>query len=455
AGFTMTMTGFYWLLDMLETFSGFSTPLCLFFMAVLCAYQAGRIALCGWLSARAEQRGWPFGPAFALSFAASELVFPLLFPWFYAATVHQLPVFIQTAELGGPILVAMILIAANFAVVEPILARLEKRPVRWRLSAALLGICGLNALYGALRIHQVDALVARAPKARVGLVQANMGLFAKRLDRLEGLRRHLMQTAELYRQGPLDLIVWSETSVTDPVNEATAKIFYPWQFTSRLGIPALFGAVLLRPVNDERGYVFFNSALLSNAKGEIVGRYDKQYLLGFGEYIPLGDRFPTLYRWSPNSGRFTPGTSFEPLPLDGHQIAVFICYEDIIPSFVNKIMRHGDPDLLVNITNDAWFGDTTEPWIHLALSQFRAVEHRRFFVRSTNSGVSAFIDPVGRVLSHTRTFETQALAERVAWLRPRTPYRTIGDFPWWLATFAIFGASIFRRPARIGLTSRS
>jgi len=91
AGFSMTMLGFYWLVGMLQTFSGFPVALCVLFAAILCAYQGGRIALLGWLSARAERRGWPAWLVFAVAFPASELIFPLLFPWYYAASVHQVP----------------------------------------------------------------------------------------------------------------------------------------------------------------------------------------------------------------------------------------------------------------------------------------------------------------------------------------------------------------------------
>src|SRR5262249_34285889 len=134
-----------------------------------------------------------------------------------------------------------------------------------------------------------------------------------------------------------------------------------------------------------------------------------------------------------------------PLPLAGHEIATFICYEDIIPGFVNSIVRSGRPALLANLTNDAWFGDTTEPWIHLALAQFRAIEHRRYFVRSTNSGVSAFVDPVGRVIAHTEAFKEQALATQIAWLEATTPYELWGDWPWWAATLFAFFAAFARR----------
>lgn len=445
SGFTMTMIGFYWLLEMLQTFSGFPLPLCLVFMAILCGYQSGRIGLLGWLAARGSARGWPFGAVFTLGFAASELVYPLLFPWTYAATVHQMPIFLQFAELGGPILVALTLVAANYALAEVWIARLEKRKPRTRLSAILASVPVVSAIYGAIRISMIDAAVAKAPTARVGVVQANMSLLAKRQNRGEGLRRHVELTRELQKDGPLDLVVWSETSVMAPQEEDIAAIVYRSQFASTLGSPAIFGAVMVRNVDDVRRYVLFNSALLSDAEGNVVGRYDKQYLLAFGEYLPFGDTFPSMYEISKNSGKFTPGKTLQPLKLGNHEIATFICYEDIIPSFVNSIMKNGKPDLLVNITNDAWFGDSTEPWIHLALSKFRAIEHRRFFVRSTNSGVSAFIDPVGRVLAHTDPFQKQAQVHEVRWLRSWTPFGMWGELPFWLVAAVSFGAAFVRR----------
>jgi apolipoprotein N-acyltransferase len=123
-GLAMNLGGFYWLTNMLKTFSGFPTYLCLVFVVIICSYQALRLAFMGWLYGRASQRGWPLPLVFAGSFAVSELVFPLLFPWYYAATVHNVPVLMQTAELGGPILVGLVLVAVNMAVAEPLRARL-------------------------------------------------------------------------------------------------------------------------------------------------------------------------------------------------------------------------------------------------------------------------------------------------------------------------------------------
>lgn len=435
AGFGMTITGFYWLSYTLQVFSGFPLPLCWLFQGILCGYQAGRIGLFGWLATRGEQRGWGRGLTLTLAFAASELLFPLLFPWFYAATVHQVPPLVQLAELGGPIAVSLVLLAFNYALAELVIARLEsRRPNRRALLAAVVPV--LAAIYGFVRIPMVDAKSAAAEKLEVGLVQANMSLMGKRKNKQEGLERHLHLTDELKAQTNLDLVVWSETSVMSAVLEDEAERALRQQFTRKLGVPALFGSVLVRPVQDAREYVLFNSALLTNKKGAVVGRFDKQLLLAFGEYLPFGETFPVLYEWSPHTGHFQSGTSFKPLALGDHQIAVVICYEDVLPTFVNRVMHEGEPELIANLTNDAWFGDSTEPWIHLALAKFRAVEQRKFFVRSTNSGVSAFIDPVGRVISHTNTFEEAAQHASLRWLKGKTLYTLWGDTPWWLAALA-------------------
>lgn len=464
AGFTMTMFGFYWLNDMLRTFSGFSAPLCFLLLAILSSYQAGRVALCGWLYARAERRGWPPGLVFAAAFAASEVAFPLLFPWTYAATVHQIPLLLQLAELGGPILVSVVLVAANLVLAAPLLAWLEARnpraarlgpraraaarTERRRGSARWAALVAAALIYGLVRIPQVDAAVQAAPKATVGIVQANMSLFGKREEKAKGLERHLRLTEQLRQSGPLDLVVWSETSVMSALPEPEARAALRDRVTARLGVPALVGAVLYRDVAGPREYALFNSALLADRNGEVCQRcrYDKQYLLAFGEYLPLGETFPILYDWSPNSGRFSPGQSYSPLPLGEREIAVFICYEDILPAFVNRIVRAGTPDLLVNMTNDAWFGDTTEPWIHFALAKLRAVEHRRFLVRSTNSGVSGFVDPVGRTIRQGGTFREEAFTAEIAWLRAPTPFALLGNGPWWLLAALVFAAGFRTAP---------
>jgi len=449
AGFFQVMIGFYWLTPMLQIFSGFPLPLCLLFAGLLSAYQGCRIALCGWLYARCATRGgWHHGLALAGAFAASELLWPLLFPWYFAGCVHNAPIFMQTAELGGPILVSLVLLSCNLAVAELVWQRWRKHPAAdKRTVAAGLAVVALAAAFGAIRMGTVDTLAAASEKVTVGLVQAHIAL----KKRGPAVRKSLALTKELRKKGA-QLVVWSEAAIPSAYNEKTYKIGLRRRVTRKLGVPAVVGGVLYgrRPNAGPKGRKFrlFNSAFMVDGEGNIKGRYDKQYLLMFGEYLPLGDTFPILYQWSPNSGNFSPGTSFDSLEHGKHRIAAMICYEDIIPEFVNKLVETGNPDLLVNLTNDAWFGDSTEPWQHLALAKFRSVEHRMFLARVSNSGVSAIIDPNGRVVVQGETFKQQALIGDARYMRVETVYSIIGNAPWWIVSALMLLASFVRRPKK-------
>lgn len=448
AGLTMNVAGFFWLQKMLETFSGFPAPVCFFFVLVVCAYQGGRIGLLGWLYGRATSRGWPGAPVFALAFIASELLYPLLFPWYYGATVHTVPLLTQVADVGGPVAVGVVLVLVNLAIAQPILAFAERRKIEPVPVIAGAAAIALALLYGAVRIRAVEAAMARAPEATVGIVQANMGLMEKRTEFQEGLRRHLRMSDELHQRGA-DFLVWSETSATRPVRQGSYRSDLRG-LAQQIGLPTVFGAVIVKVVPDRRDYVLYNSAVSSEPDGSIESRYDKEYLLMFGEYLPFGDDFPILYKWSPNSGHFSPGTTLDPLLLnvhgETHRISALICYEDILPSYTNRAASFADPELLVNLTNDAWFLDTAAPWQHFALTQMRAVEHRRYLVRGTNSGVSGVIDPVGRVVVHSGTFREEALSAPIHWMHGRTTYEVIGDWPWKLASLLIGLAALLRRP---------
>ncbi len=457
-GMVCGVLGFYWLLEMLRVFSGFPEAICAIFMLIVCAFQAGLFALLGWLYARGRDRGWPVGLVFSGAFIAAETAYPLLFPFTFGASMHDVYPIVQLAEIGGPILVALSVLAPNWALAlvfehRRVTRKLGRKlgfigafeevgPKRW---VPLLLVPVVASVYGLVRIVQVDEAVHNAEKIRVGIVQANMSLMDKRNDVNEGLRRHTRLTRTLLQEEKIDLAVWPETSVAGAVPEDEAFAYYRKRVTGRLGVPAIVGAVLYRDVDDARETIYFNTALISDDRGQIQDRYDKQFLLLFGEYLPFGDKFPVLHEWSPNSGRFSPGTSFEPLRFHGKDIATFICYEDISPSFVNKLMKHGDPQLLVNMTNDAWFGDSSEPWEHMALAKLRAVEQRRFFVRSTNSGISGFVDPVGRLTKKTETFKEAAIAEDVAWLTLFSPFRLWGTTPYWLLSVMSFVFAFRRR----------
>lgn len=447
AGVTMNVAGFFWLQKMLVTFAGFSAPVCFLFVLIVCGYQGLRIGVLGWLYGRATARGWPWAPVFAGAFVASELVFPLLFPWYYAGTVHTLPLLAQTADLGGPIAVGLVLVAANVSIAEALIAGAERRRIAPAPIATGAAALAVALVYGAIRVRAVDAAAAAAPEATVGIAQANMGLLEKRRQFEEGIERHLRLSHELRARGA-DFLVWSETSAMHAVRDESYRAELRG-LAARIGLPTIFGSVIVKEVPDEREYVLYNSAVASEANGAVDSRYDKEYLLTFGEYLPFGETFPILYRWSPNSGHFSPGTSLDPLWIDSrgekHPVTALICYEDILPRYTNDAVRHAKPELLVNLTNDAWFLDTAAPWQHFALAQMRAIEHRRYYVRGTNSGVSGVVDPVGRVVVQSGTFREEALSAKIHWMSSRTVYEALGDWPWTFVAFVSAAAALRRR----------
>ena len=181
--------------------------------------------------------------------------------------------------------------------------------------------------------------------------------------------------------------------------------------------------------NDKRKRRSYNTAFLLDKDGYVAGRYDKLELLVFGEYVPFVKYFPKFYDWVPAAGDLERGMSLKPLTLQladrTARIGMLVCYEGILPSFVRNVMVN-EPNILINITNDDWFGQTAERYLHLALAIPRSIEHRRSFVRSTLTGVSAFVDPVGRLVEMTKMTDPEIMDWKAPLLENRTLYQAGG-----------------------------
>lgn len=439
-GMVSMTIGFYWLVGMLEMFSGFSMLWCILFATIIWLHKAGMFALCGWLYARASQLGYRNGLVFSIAYVISELVYPLLFPWYFAAALHQVPIMLQLADIGGPILISFMIVLVNAAIAEVVLKivynkyfyKLSRTTVAFGLMFPIIAY-----LYGSYKINIIDQQLSSLDTIKVGMVQSNMPMGNGKFTNSQR-NRPIELTQKLNKQQNIDLVVWAETGSGQTFNSNNYLETAKDNLTGLLGVPAIVGVNLYEKLSTSKDgkqkYMIYNTALMSNKDGVITGRYDKHLLLIFGEYIPLGDIFPVLYDISQNSGRFGAGSSFTPFNYQGHNISVNICYEDIMPGFVNQQVRAAKPELLVNITNDTWYGDTTEPWQHLALAKFRAIEHHKYLIRVTNSGVTAIIDPIGRVSELSDLFVAQAMVGDISFMKGRSVYSYIGNWPWWLLT---------------------
>jgi apolipoprotein N-acyltransferase len=240
----------------------------------------------------------------------------------------------------------------------------------------------------------------------------------------------------------VDLVVWPETVYT-------RGLLRPLPLSGQIirqevQVPLLFGASTVRTETGRR--LKYNSALLVGADGVIRDAYDKNLLIPFTEYVPLADLAPQMAaRWAAAS-HFAAATDVPPLRLGPWRISTPICYEAVRPAFVRRMMLEARPHLIVTLANDAWFGDSQEPWLHLAMARFRAVEHRRYVVRATNSGVSAVIDPAGREIAGTGLLARENLRATVHMLDDATLYTTAGDWAGWAAAVLVMIAFATARP---------
>jgi apolipoprotein N-acyltransferase len=257
-------------------------------------------------------------------------------------------------------------------------------------------------------MHQIDGIAAQAPQLRIGLVQPNFAYTVNgdvsTNEILRQLRALQAESRRLQRAGA-QLLVWSEGSYPLALPRNFEADFAPeslGMIRRGFSVPAIIGTDMYDAPHDEA----FNSALLLDEAGRVTGRYDKVRLLAFGEYIPGVEAFPWLSEIVPiGRSHFTAGAGPRVMTLLGPEgqawrLGPVICYEDILQDVLHRLGEL-HPNLLVNLTSDSWFGAGAEPWEHLALAVFASVELRVPMVRAVNSGVSAFIDPNGRLVQKT------------------------------------------------------
>jgi len=254
------------------------------------------------------------------------------------------------------------------------------------------------------------------------------------------VQRHLELTDQAAARGAR-LVVWPESAVPFLFDENPALADTLRAVVRRHGIALLFGNDDLEGPRAGRDSRVFVGAKMLDPSGELPFRYHKIRLVPFGEYVPmqplltLGGRVTA--KLVQQVADFTPGTEPTLARVDGHRAGAFICYEAIFPELVREFTARG-ADLLVNMTNDAWYGRTSAPFQHLAMARFRAVENGKFLVRAANTGITAVVDPRGRLLEATPLFERTVLVRDVPFVPGRTFYAQYGDvFAWGCVAVAL------------------
>jgi apolipoprotein N-acyltransferase len=479
-GLVANWGGFSWIVGFLMRFGHLPLIAALPIHVLLVGYQALTFALFAWLTRRLhDATGLGVTWLAPTVYVAVELVVPYVFPFYLAITqAWQLPV-IQLAELTGPLGVSFLIVLVNAALYELVAAvrrgQLADRALRLRVGSAALATA-LCLGFGVARIHQIDARRAAAPKLKVGVVQANIGIHEKFRPQLalHQLSVHQELSRELTSQGA-ELIVWPESSYPFTFGRTQAADWYEGdarRVQRGFSTPTLFGA-LTADLSGRSGKGPYNSALLLDGQSQVRGLFDKNILMVFGEYVPWFEHMRWLKELIPEVSNMERGSEVAVFPLDvprlGRSVSVgpMICYEDIFPSFGRRLVGKG-PNLLVNLTNDAWFGRTAEPWEHLALAVYRSVETRLDLVRAVNTGVSAFIDSTGRLNERSPSVDPDAtphprpvaLLGEVAVQEAQTLYATLGE--WFgglclaiVVVLGLIGSARAGRPVRWGAVARA
>ncbi len=222
----------------------------------------------------------------------------------------------------------------------------------------------------------------------------------------------------------LDLVIWPETAIPFFLEANLQYKFSILGMLQKLDCYLLGGGLGYSFKEGEVKY--FNSAFLISPKEGIVGRYDKIHLVPFGEYVPLRGLLPFVEKMVEGASDFSPGKEIVTFSLPKGRFGVLICYETIFPNLVRRFVKKG-ADFLVNITNDAWFGNTSAPYQHASMAVFRAIENRVFIVRAANTGVSLIIEATGRISLEGGLFKPEILKGGLRKCQKTTLYTQYGD----------------------------
>lgn len=422
AGSFVYAGGFYWLYSTISKFGGFPLPAAASIFALFVCGSAVQFVVFAFIWRHLPKFTHLLGIRSALAWLAAQHLWIRIFPWDFGHTQIGFLPFAQIADIGGVWIVTFLM----WWIAEAVTIR---RVVSkgGRLTAYTAGVASL--VYGFLQLNQIP-LAYEAP-LRTVMIQGNVSLERKHDVQYFEVNREQYNKLSAEVSGKDALIIWPESTITDfiPADIAHAKQSPLLPFIGD-GSALLVGGLSYLSRSE-----FFNTSFLVRPDGSLAPPYHKIVLMPFGEYTPLGDLLPFIKEINSTAGQFTPGkgaTAVEFTLSNGTPVRVtpLICYEDIVPALARDGVVKGG-QLLVNQTNDAWFGDSVAPIQHHMIATFRAIENRRFLLRSTNTGLTAVVDPMGRTLAALPTNVEATLDMTVNLLSKTTIYTLLGIESWW------------------------
>jgi len=436
-GFVHYLTLVYWLVYTMKSYGNLPYPVAVSILMLMAAYLALYIA-----GFAAAVSAWGFGPtgtllSVPLAWVSIEYLRCFLlsgFPWEFIghSQFNRLHI-IQISDILGVYGVSFLIALSNVAIYVCFLLfsdirrrgfGVAKRPAV--LSALIfIAVFLLFRGYGSWRIRHVDRTISASPSVRIGIVQANIDQSQKWDPAFQDstTEKYIKLSLAAMKDRP-QLLVWPEAATPFYYLSDTRLSGLVQQGIQAAGTDFLIGSPSYVRRADRIDY--YNSAYIILSDGTVSAKYDKAHLVPFGEYVPLKKWLPFLGKMVENVGDFKAGEKGNTVSWRDYRLGVQICFEIIFPDLSRALVRN-HALLLVNMTNDAWFGKTAAPYQHFSMAVFRAIENRRPLVRSANTGISGFVDPVGRIIASTPLFEEAVMIRPVPLVKNVTFYTRYGD----------------------------
>ncbi len=432
----------YWIYDTMRQYGGLSAPAALLALFLFCCYLGLYHGLFGLLVSLLVGPGRDFRRALVTApflWVAVELARTRVtgFPWNLLGIAQvDNAALCRIAGWTGVYGISLEIVLVNVALAAAFLVPREKRAAM--LVAALAAGSVLQA--GSL----VEAPTVKADRVAL-LVQQNIPVSLNRVP--PPVQQTLASLTDLTVKSAtgspakIELTVWPESPAPFFTNDARfraavsdmARQTKSWTVTGSIGTaPSAIGEDIV-----------FNSAALVSPNGDWTARYDKVHLVPFGEYLPFPSLFSFAGGLAKEVGEFGRGASREPLDAAGARLGVFICYESVFPDEVRQFADHG-AQVFVNISNDGWYGDSGAYAQHLNQTRMRAIENNRWLLSATNTGVTASIDPWGRVVAKIPRNERTALLAPYALTSVTTFYTRHGDWFAYACAIISIGALLTR-----------
>jgi apolipoprotein N-acyltransferase len=433
----------YWINIVVTTYGKLPLPVSIAVYLTLTAYMALYVGLLCYLVRRVAEQGIPLVLSFPVFWVGLEYLRSFLltgFPWASLgySQYRQLQL-IQAADLVGVYGISFLIVFAN-VVLYLVLRGFARRaagagyPLRSGLVLLLLLLCCLG--YGTFRLGQVTP----GRPLQVALIQGNIDQGIKWDPAFMEATLSIYERLSRQAAAGADLVVWPESAAPFFFQEDGPPSARIRALARELQVPLVFGSPAF--ADDNSGRRYYNSAFLVAPTGEVIGRSDKVHLVPFGEYVPLARFLPFVNKLVEGVGDFSPGDAITALDAGKGRLGILVCFEGIFPELARRHVRSG-AELLVNITNDGWYGRSSAPYQHLSMAVFRAVENHIPLVRAANTGITAIIDAHGRILQPSALFEEAAVTGQVRLGGAGTLYTRWGDLFAQACLLAVAAAALF------------